>query len=73
MMQGVQMFDAKYRQLTIKLDRIAPRFNLPSGSVKILQEPDEFYRTFKDKILKSKRRIFVSTLYVGKAEMELVC
>lgn len=68
----IPTFDAKLRQLTIQLDKLAPRFNLPEGSVKILREPAEFYAVLRHKIRNAERRIFLSTLYIGNAEHELV-
>lgn len=67
-----QGFDPVYRQLCIKLDKLAPRIDLPAGSIQILSDPKEFYCTLKNKIEGAQRRIFLSTLYIGKSEHELV-
>jgi len=40
--------------------------------VQIIQTPAEFYETLKDRIKNAKRRIFLSTLYIGKTERELL-
>lgn len=69
---AVDAFDPKYRQLSIKLDKLAPRFDLPAGSVRILLDPKDFYDTLRQKIGQAERRIFLSTLYVGKTEYALV-
>ncbi|KAJ8606589.1 hypothetical protein MRB53_040818 [Persea americana] len=38
-------FDPKYRLLSIELDKIAPRFSLEPGSLKVLYTPADFYST----------------------------
>ncbi|KAH0559512.1 hypothetical protein GP486_003969, partial [Trichoglossum hirsutum] len=58
--------------LTSELDRIAPRFDIHASQVQILQSPTEFYDTLKEKILHARSRIFLSTLYIGKTEHELI-
>lgn len=58
--------------LTKKLDSLAPRFELQSGDIQVLTTPEEFYRTLRKKILLAKRRVFLSSLYIGKEETELV-
>ena len=56
----------------IDLDRIAPRFTIQGDQIRILRSPAEFYETLKTKIRGAERRIFLSTLYIGKSETELV-
>ncbi|OKL64311.1 hypothetical protein UA08_00219 [Talaromyces atroroseus] len=58
--------------LTTELDRIAPRFEVPSSKITILDSPSSFYETLKHKIRNARRRIYLSTLYIGKTEHELV-
>lgn len=55
-----------------ELDKIAPSFPIHGSQIRILKTPAEFYDTLKDKILKAERRIFLSTLYIGKSERELI-
>lgn len=55
-----------------ELDRIAPSFKVNGSQIQVLQSPAEFYETLKEKIRKAERRIFLSTLYIGKSEKELV-
>ena len=57
---------------TNELDKIAPSFRIHGSQVKVLQTPTEFYETLKEKIRNAERRIFLSTLYIGKSETELV-
>lgn len=55
-----------------ELDRIAPSFKINGSQIRVLQSPAEFYETLKDRIRNAERRIFLSTLYIGKSEKELV-
>lgn len=55
-----------------QLDAIAPRFILRSGDITILSSPDEFYTMLKTKILGAKSRVFLSSLYIGKSQHELI-
>lgn len=55
-----------------ELDRIAPSFKINGAQIRVLQTPSEFYETLKDKIRGAEKRIFLSTLYIGKSEKELV-
>ena len=57
---------------TTELDKIAPSFRVHGSQITVLQTPAEFYETLKDKIRKAEKRIFLSTLYIGKTETELV-
>ncbi|KAJ5995009.1 hypothetical protein N7481_001986 [Penicillium waksmanii] len=58
--------------ITVELDRIAPRFEIPASQVTILDSPASFYSTLKSKILNARRRVYLSTLYIGKTEHELI-
>jgi phosphatidylserine/phosphatidylglycerophosphate/cardiolipin synthase-like enzyme len=71
-MSTASNFHPSIDDLTQKLDSLAPRFELQSGDIQVLTTPEEFYSTLKKKILSSKRRIFLSSLYIGKEETELV-
>ncbi|KAK3325967.1 hypothetical protein B0H66DRAFT_472420 [Apodospora peruviana] len=55
-----------------ELDRIAPSFKISGSQIQVLQTPTEFYETLQDKIRGAERRIFLSTLYIGKSEKELI-
>lgn len=55
-----------------ELDKIAPSFKVNGSQIQVLQSPAEFYETLKDKIRNAERRIFLSTLYIGKSERELI-
>ncbi|KAL9000020.1 MAG: hypothetical protein Q9169_001265 [Polycauliona sp. 2 TL-2023] len=58
--------------LKTQLDQIAPRFDVNPDEIRVLWGPEEFYETLKLKIQKAERRIYLSTLYIGKTEHELV-
>ncbi|KZF19172.1 CDP-diacylglycerol-glycerol-3-phosphate 3-phosphatidyltransferase [Xylona heveae TC161] len=58
--------------LTSELDRIAPRFDIEASQVQIIRTPSQFYETLKTKILNARHRIFLSTLYIGKTEHDLI-
>ena len=65
-------FHPSIENLTRKLDSLAPRFELQSGEIEVLATPEEFYATLRKKILSSKKRVFLSSLYIGKEECDLV-
>ena len=58
--------------LTSDLDRLAPRIDINADQIDVLDGPKEFYETLKTKIRGAKRRIYLSTLYVGQTEDELI-
>jgi len=58
--------------LTTKLDGLAPRFELQAGDIHVLTTPEQFYATLREKILAAETRVFLSSLYIGKEETELV-
>ncbi|CAO2649538.1 Nn.00g069230.m01.CDS01 [Neocucurbitaria sp. VM-36] len=58
--------------ITTDLDKIAPSFEIQPEQIQIIKTPAEFYETLKDKISKAQRRIYLSTLYIGKTEHELI-
>lgn len=49
-----------------------PRFVIPASQIDLLQEPCDFYAALLAGIGRAKKRIFVSSLYIGKTEVELV-
>ncbi|KAK5459745.1 CDP-diacylglycerol--glycerol-3-phosphate 3-phosphatidyltransferase [Exophiala xenobiotica] len=55
-----------------QLDHVAPRFEIDPDNIEILDSPTAFYETLKAKIRGAKRRIYLSTLYIGKTEHELI-
>ncbi|KAK6075527.1 cdp-diacylglycerol-glycerol-3-phosphate 3-phosphatidyltransferase [Seiridium cupressi] len=57
---------------TNELDKIAPSFQIHGSQVQVIKSPTDFYETLKSKIRSAKNRIFLSTLYIGKTEKELI-
>ncbi|KAH7369390.1 hypothetical protein B0T11DRAFT_223827 [Plectosphaerella cucumerina] len=55
-----------------ELDKIAPSFDINGSQIRVIQTPVDFYETLKDRIRKAKTRVFLSTLYIGKTELELI-
>lgn len=61
-----------FAAITAELDRIVPRIDIEADQIEVLRGPEQFYETLKRKIRGAKRRIYLSTLYVGKSEYELI-
>ncbi|OTA67973.1 hypothetical protein K449DRAFT_324171 [Hypoxylon sp. EC38] len=55
-----------------ELDKIAPSFKISGSQIHIIKTPSDFYETLKARIRSAKKRIFLSTLYIGKSEKELI-
>lgn len=55
-----------------QLDSIAPRFELNKGDIEIITHPVTFYELLKSKISNAENRIFLSSLYIGKHQNELI-
>lgn len=58
--------------VTSQLDGIAPRFEIDASHIDIIDSPTAFYAALKDKIKTAKKRVYLSTLYIGKTEHELI-
>ncbi|KAL8710964.1 MAG: hypothetical protein Q9220_004563 [cf. Caloplaca sp. 1 TL-2023] len=58
--------------ITSQLDQIVPRIDIQADQIDVLVGPQEFYETLKQKIRSARRRIYLSTLYIGKSEDELI-
>ncbi|KAK5082975.1 CDP-diacylglycerol--glycerol-3-phosphate 3-phosphatidyltransferase [Lithohypha guttulata] len=58
--------------VTTQIDQVAPRFEIDASQIEIVDSPTAFYTTLKDKIKKAQKRIYLSTLYIGKTENELI-
>lgn len=54
------------------LARTQPHFSLSPENIHILSTPAEFYTQLIDLIRGAERRIFISSLYIGSAETELI-
>ncbi|PSN71571.1 hypothetical protein BS50DRAFT_487164 [Corynespora cassiicola Philippines] len=58
--------------ITTDLDKIAPKFEIQPERIHIIKTPSEFYDNLKSKILSAKSRVYLSTLYIGKTEHDLI-
>ncbi|KAL6712796.1 CDP-diacylglycerol--glycerol-3-phosphate 3-phosphatidyltransferase [Lecanora helva] len=58
--------------LTADLDLLAPRIDINPDQIEIIETPEDFYNALLSRIRSAKRRIYLSTLYVGKTEHEFV-
>ncbi|KAF5374502.1 hypothetical protein D9615_009131 [Tricholomella constricta] len=64
--------DPCVREVTSSLARNHPAFTVSSSKVSILNEPREFYALLLDMVRRAEHRIFISSLYIGSAESELI-
>lgn len=55
-----------------RLSFLNTKFFFRSGEIEIINTPETFYRTLKQKISAAEKRIFVASLYIGKTEDELI-
>lgn len=55
-----------------QVDEIAPRFEVDASQIEIIDSPAAFFETVKSKIRNAKKRVYLSTLYIGKSEHELI-
>ncbi|KAI0780539.1 hypothetical protein BD413DRAFT_463267 [Trametes elegans] len=65
-------FDPTIRQFLVKLAEQQPCFAMNSSSVSILQEPRLFYQTLLNMIRNARHRVFLSSLYLGSEDIELI-
>ena len=59
-------------RLRRELDGLAPRIDIEASQIQVIHSPGDFYATLKTKIASARKRIFLSTLYIGRSEHELV-
>ncbi|KAF4614039.1 hypothetical protein D9613_007441 [Agrocybe pediades] len=64
--------DPSIREFTAELAKTQPVFQIPPSSIRVLREPAQFYDLLLDMINSAERRIFLSSLYIGADEAELV-
>lgn len=65
-------FHPNIRNLIKDLDQISPRFEVSSEQIDILKDPKEFYQTLKNKISTANERVFISSLYIGRNQDDLI-
>lgn len=66
------LFHPRLNTIFHQLDAIAPRFATKGANIEILTSPHDFYDVLKRKILNASKKVFLSSLYVGKGQVELV-
>ncbi|PPQ92572.1 hypothetical protein CVT25_007264 [Psilocybe cyanescens] len=69
---STRLIDRSIRDFTLELANRQPVFPIPASSIRILTEPSQFYMTLLDMINQAERRIFLSSLYIGSEEGELI-
>ena len=58
--------------LMSQLDEVAPRIDVEADQIEIINGPTEFYFALIRRIQRAKKRIYLSTLYIGKTEHDLI-
>ncbi|KAF9533965.1 hypothetical protein CPB83DRAFT_844850 [Crepidotus variabilis] len=64
--------ESSVSELATVLASTRPTFFIPAASVQVLSEPSEFYNALLIMIRKAEKRIFLSSLYIGAEETELM-
>ncbi|KAI9065419.1 hypothetical protein FKP32DRAFT_1665412 [Trametes sanguinea] len=65
-------FDPTIRQFLVKLAEHQPCFSMRSSDVSIMHEPRLFYQTLLNMIRNARHRLFISSLYIGSEDIELI-
>ncbi|KAG2743659.1 hypothetical protein P692DRAFT_20810096 [Suillus brevipes Sb2] len=65
-------FDPTIREFVSRLAKKQPSFRVASKDVRVLSQPSEFYTNLLNIIRRARRRIFLSSLYIGFSETELI-
>ncbi|VEU22295.1 DEKNAAC103569 [Brettanomyces naardenensis] len=65
-------FQPLLRATMRQLDSMAPRFEIQGSQIEILDHPADFYSVLKQKIINAHSRVFLSSLYIGRYQHELV-
>ena len=63
---------AAFEELNTSLSASQPCFGTRGDEISLLTSPEEFYGRLLDMISRAKRRIIISSLYIGAEESELV-
>ncbi|KNZ72109.1 CDP-diacylglycerol--glycerol-3-phosphate 3-phosphatidyltransferase, mitochondrial [Termitomyces sp. J132] len=64
--------DASVRKVASGLAQTQPAFTVSANMITVLREPTDFYGLLLDMIRRAEQRIFISSLYIGSAESELI-
>ncbi|KAG1808566.1 hypothetical protein EV424DRAFT_1574099 [Suillus variegatus] len=65
-------FDPTIREFVSCLAQKQPSFKVASKDVHVLSQPSDFYANLLNIIRRARRRIFLSSLYIGFSETELI-
>ncbi|KAG1890819.1 hypothetical protein F4604DRAFT_1702475 [Suillus subluteus] len=65
-------FDPTIREFVSRLAQKQPSFGVASKDVHVLSQPSEFYKNLLNIIRRARQRIFLSSLYIGFSETELI-
>ncbi|ODV85664.1 hypothetical protein CANARDRAFT_219986 [[Candida] arabinofermentans NRRL YB-2248] len=71
-LSNLDSFNSIQKSLIQQLDSISPRFELNNNEIEILNNPLDFYDLLKLKIKNAEYRIFLSSLYIGKGQDDLI-
>ncbi|PWN48333.1 hypothetical protein IE53DRAFT_389472 [Violaceomyces palustris] len=69
---GSDIHDPHSLTIGISQSQGLPLFRASSDQLELLQSPSQFYNTLKERILSARKRIFISSLYIGKEEKPLI-
>ncbi|KAK0469546.1 CDP-diacylglycerol-glycerol-3-phosphate 3-phosphatidyltransferase [Desarmillaria tabescens] len=65
-------FDTAIHNFGADLRQRQPTFSIPTNGIQILSQPSEFYALILDMIQRAQNRIFLSSLYIGSGQTELI-
>ncbi|KAK2460265.1 hypothetical protein APHAL10511_007654 [Amanita phalloides] len=69
---ATQHLHPSIHDFTKEVVKTQPKFLLSPNAVQVLSEPEQFYRTLLHMIRRAKQRVFLSSLYIGSSEFELL-
>ncbi|KAJ4470230.1 hypothetical protein J3R30DRAFT_3539901 [Lentinula aciculospora] len=69
---AIRKFLPILHDFTAELGQHQPSFSVPASRIRILSQPSEFYSMLLDMINSAEKRIFLSSLYIGASENELI-
>ncbi|KIK66890.1 hypothetical protein GYMLUDRAFT_257598 [Collybiopsis luxurians FD-317 M1] len=65
-------FQPILHDLTTELSQNQPKFTVTADKIRVLSQPSEFYSMLLDMISNAEKRVFLSSLYIGSSEHELI-
>ncbi|CCL99620.1 uncharacterized protein FIBRA_01639 [Fibroporia radiculosa] len=64
--------DPAIRQFICRLGEHQPCYGVASSSIRIMSQPQDFYQCLLNMIQRARQRIFISSLYIGSEDFELI-